>query len=118
MNSKNVIYRTTKYYFLGGILLAIAPGQISGTEDTGALIQRRGWAILFDPELLRGTMLAQKTHQYLFFSYEVNKALHMKDSEQETIVCCQGNLREKINFPQNKYIQAILDTLRAIQFNY
>lgn len=78
---QNVVYGTSKYDFLGGTLIAIAPGQISGAEDIGHPVQRKGWAILFDAELLHGTSLAQKIRQYTFFSYEVNEALHMQDSE-------------------------------------
>lgn len=32
---QNVVYGTSKYDFLGGTLIAIAPGQISGAEDIG-----------------------------------------------------------------------------------
>lgn len=115
---QNVIYGTTKYDFLGGTLLAIAPGQLSGAEDTGFPVQRRGWAILFDSELLKGTMLAQKIHQYSFFSYEANEALHMKDSERETIVCCLENIREEINAPQDEYSQTIIVSYIEVLLNY
>ena len=39
---QNVVYGTSKYDFLGGTLIAIAPGQISGAEDIGRPVQRKG----------------------------------------------------------------------------
>lgn len=96
---QNVVYGTSKYDFLGGTLIAIAPGQISGAEDVGSPIQRKGWAILFDSELLRGTQLAQKIDKYTFFSYEVCEALHMQDSERETIVECLKHIRSELSAP-------------------
>jgi len=36
-----------------------------------------GWALFIHPDLLHGTGLGKKMHQYSFFNYEVNEALHI-----------------------------------------
>lgn len=115
---QNVVYGTSRYDFLGGTLIAIAPGQIGGAEDTGSPVQRKGWAILFDAELLRGTSLAQKIQQYTFFSYEVSEALHMQDSERETIVECLKHIREELSEPQDEYSRTILVAYIEVLLNY
>lgn len=115
---QNVVYGTSKYDFLGGTLIAIAPGQISGAIDIGEPVQRRGWALLFDAELLRGTSLAQKIHRYSFFSYEVNEALHMQDAERETIVNCLKSIRKELNETQDECSQAILVAYIEVLLNY
>ena len=115
---QNVVYGTSRYDFLGGTLIAIAPGQISGAVDIGVPVQRRGWALLFDPELLRGTSLAQKIHQYSFFSYEVNEALHMQDVERETIVDCMKRIREELSCRQDEYSRTILVAYIEVLLNY
>lgn len=115
---QNVVYGTSKYDFLGGTLIAIAPGQISGAEDIGRPVQRKGWAILFDAELLHGTSLAQKIQQYTFFSYEVSEALHMQDSERETIVECLKHIRTELSGPQDEYNRAILVAYIEVLLNY
>lgn len=115
---QNVVYGTSKYDFLGGTLIAIAPGQISGAEDIGRPVQRKGWAILFDAELLHGTSLAQKIRQYTFFSYEVNEALHMQDSERETIVECLKHIRTESSGPQDEYNRTILVAYIEVLLNY
>ena len=115
---QNVVYGTSSYDFLGGTLIAIAPGQIGGAEDTGSPVQRKGWAILFDAELLRGTSLAQKIQQYTFFSYEVSEALHMQDSERETIVECLKHIREELSGPQDEYSRTILVAYIEVLLNY
>lgn len=115
---QNVVYGTSKYDFLGGTLIAIAPGQISGAEDIGKPVQRKGWAILFDAELLRGTFLAQKIQQYTFFSYEVNEALHMQDSERETIVGCLQDIRNELRNPEDEYSRTILVAYIEVLLNY
>lgn len=115
---QNVVYGTSKYDFLGGTLIAIAPGQIGGAEDIGRPVQRKGWAILFDAELLRGTSLAQKIRQYTFFSYEVSEALHMQDAERETIVECLKHICEESSGPQDEYNQTILVAYIEVLLNY
>lgn len=115
---QNVVYGTSKYDFLGGTLIAIAPGQISGAEDIGRPVQRKGWAILFDAELLRGTSLAQKIRQYTFFSYEVSEALHMQDAERETIVECLKHIRKESSGPQDEYNRTILVAYIEVLLNY
>lgn len=115
---QNVVYGTSSYDFLGGTLIAIAPGQIGGAEDTGNPVQRKGWAILFDAELLRGTSLAQKIQQYTFFSYEVSEALHMQDSERETIVECLKHIRKELSGPQDEYSRTILVAYIEVLLNY
>ena len=115
---QNVVYGTSKYDFLGGTLIAIAPGQIGGADNTGEAVQRRGWALLFDPELLRGTSLAQKIHQYSFFSYEVREALHMKESERETITSCLRQIRGELAAPQDEYSRTILVAYIEVLLNY
>lgn len=115
---QNVIYGTSKYDFLGGTLLAIAPGQLSGAEDTGKPVQRRGWAILFDTELLRGTPLAEKMRRYTFFSYEVNEALHMMPQERDTIVCCLESIRNEMNAPQDEFSKCIIVSYIEVLLNF
>lgn len=115
---QNVVYGTSKYDFLGGTLIAIAPGQIGGAEDVGYPVQRKGWAILFDAELLRGTSLAQKIQSYTFFSYEVNEALHMQDSERETIVECLKNIQKELSNPNDEYSRTIIVAYIELLLNY
>lgn len=115
---QNVVYGTSKYDFLGGTLIALAPGQIGGAYDTGEEIQREGWALLFDTELLRGTSLAQKIHQYTFFSYEVREALHMQDSEREVIVDILKHLSQELAKPHDEYSDAILSSYVEVLLNH
>ena len=37
--------------------MCVSPGQIGGKADTGDEIHTKGWALLFEPELIRGTDL-------------------------------------------------------------
>ena len=74
------------YDYQEGTVVCIAPGQVVGGEDTGEMFQPNGWALLFHPDLIRGTLLGQHMKEYTFFSYESNEALHLSERERAMVV--------------------------------
>lgn len=115
---QNVIYGTSKYDFLGGTLIAVAPGQIGGAEDTGHPVQRKGWALLFHPDLLRGTALGTRMKEYTFFSYEISEALHMQTAERETIVTCLKSIQAELDHSTDQYSQPIIVAYIEVLLNH
>lgn len=83
-----LIYGRQRYDYQKGSVVCLAPGQVVGVEDTGEVFQPKGWALCFDAELIRGTSLGRNIREYTFFSYEVNEALHLSDSERALFVSC------------------------------
>ena len=57
---RKLTYGLTTYDLHRHALMCVAPGQIGGKADTGEEIQTKGWALLFDPELLHGTDLERR----------------------------------------------------------
>ena len=114
----NIVYGCSKYEVDKGTLIAIAPGQVGGAEDTGYPVQRKEWALLFHPDLLRGTTLGTKMKEYTFFSYEVNEALHMQAAERETIVSCLQSIRSELDYPADRYSQSIIVDYIEVLLNH
>ena len=55
----DLTYGFGKYDYSEGTLICVAPGQIGGKEENGELVDIKGWALLFHPDLLHGTHLGQ-----------------------------------------------------------
>lgn len=77
-----------KYYdFQEGSLLCLGPGQsvvpITAPSDLDS--EHAGWTLMFHPDLLRRTPLAQRMREYTFFSYESHEALHLSDTERQML---------------------------------
>ena len=91
---EELVYGLTRYDLHRHALMCVSPGQIGGKTDEGKEIQTKGWALLFDPELLHGTELGHRMPQYTYFSYNTNEALLMDEEQRHTIV----TLFEQIRF--------------------
>src|ERR1700743_706907 len=80
-------YGRNYYDYQEGTLGFIAPGQIIGKQPHAvAGLEPKGWALAFHPDLIKGTQLGKHIHDYSFFSYDVNEALHLSDKEQQIVL--------------------------------
>lgn len=97
---EELTYGQVNYDLHRHALMCVAPGQIGGKTDTGHEIQTKGWALLFDPELLHGTDLGRRMVQYTFFSYNISEALLMSDGQRAVIVSLMEALRGELQLSQ------------------
>ena len=93
---EKLTYGLTEYDLHYHALMCVAPGQIGGKADIGEEIQTKGWALLFDPELLQGTDLEQRMQAFTYFSYNTNEALLMSDAQRQAIVTLLEALRNEL----------------------
>lgn len=108
-------YGRQRYDYQKGSVVCLAPGQVIGIEDTGEVFQPQGWALCFDPELIRGTQLGRNIKEYTYFSYEVNEALHLSERERTLFIGCldiiQQELEHAIDRISNKLITTQIELL-------
>ncbi len=93
---EDLSYGQIQYVLNRHALMCVAPGQIGGKTDEGEEIHTKGWALLFDPELLRGTDLGRRMRGYTYFSYNTSEALLMSDEQRQTLVDLFEALRTEL----------------------
>ena len=93
---EDLSYGQLQYDLHRHALMCVAPGQIGGKTDMGEEIHTKGWALLFDTELLRGTELGRRMAEYKFFSYSVSEALLMTDEQRLSIVSLLEQMRQEL----------------------
>ncbi len=113
---EELTYGLTTYDLHRHALMCVAPGQIGGKADTGEEIHTKGWALLFDPELLHGTDLERRMPSFTYFSYNTNEALLMTAEQRLTIVNLLEALRQELTCADGHtqyiivaYLQLILE---------
>ena len=93
---EDLSYGQLQYNLHRHALMCVAPGQIGGKADTGEEIHTKGWALLFDTELLRGSELGRRMVDYTFFNYSVSEALMMTDEQRQSIVNLLEQMRQEL----------------------
>lgn len=111
-------YGCGRYDYNKGTLLCVAPGQVGGKEDNGERVSITGWALLFHPDLLRGTPLEKRIRDYSFFDYRVNEALHMSDREHDILVSLMRRMCEELDNERDAQQDAILVGYIGLVLNF
>ena len=93
---EDLSYGQLQYVLQRHALMCVAPGQIGGKTDTGEEIHTKGWALLFDTELLRNTELGRRMADYHFFSYTTSEALLLTSEQRQSIVTLLDAIRKEL----------------------
>lgn len=114
----NLIYGRQYYDYQEGTIVAIAPGQVAGVEDNGEVFQPKGWALVFHPDLIRGTQLGRNIRSYSFFSYEANEALHLSEQERAIVVDCLHKIRTETEHAVDKHTRRLITANIELLLDY
>ncbi len=114
----NLIYGRQYYDYQEGTIVAIAPGQVAGVEDNGEVFQPKGWALVFHPDLIRGTSLGRNIRSYSFFSYEANEALHLSEQERAIVVDCLHKIRTETEHAVDKHTRRLITANIELLLDY
>lgn len=114
----DLIYGRNYYDYQEGTVVAFAPGQVIGIKDNGQAIMPKGWALVFQPDLLRGTELGRNIRNYSFFSYEAREALHLSDEERQTFMDCLMKIKAEVERPVDKHSRTLIVSNIELLLNY
>ncbi len=105
------------YYDFGeGSLVFTAPGQVIAPGPD--VFVEEGWALFIHPDLIHGTDLGRKIHQYSFFNYEVNEALHISEEEKLIIKDCVAKIEKEYAQNIDKHSQGLIVSNIELLLNY
>jgi AraC-like DNA-binding protein len=116
--SCGVEYGRNYYDFDEGVLVFSAPNQVFTITKTQELNQVKGWLLYFHPDLIRNTSLGAKIDAYNFFNYEVHEALHLSESEQQTLTHISKLIENEINERIDNHSQQVLVSNIELILNY
>lgn len=114
----DIRYGRNMYDYREGTLMFVAPGQVLDIENNGEPMQPMGWALLFHPDLLKNSPLQHAMKAYNFFSYEVREALHLSDSEKQTVLDCLQKIAGELQHAIDKHSRRLIVTNIELLLNY
>ena len=101
-------YGRHHYDYQAGTLVFYAPGQFVSMDNPKVVYQPMGFGLLFHPDFLIGTHLGKAIHQYKFFSYQTNEALHLSDDEREMILDIFKKIEFELKQPIDKHSKKLI----------
>jgi AraC-like DNA-binding protein len=117
-SSCGIDYGRNSYDFDDGVLIFTAPQQIITVKKPQELNQVKGWMLYFHPDLIRNTALGSKIDSYNFFNYEVHEALHLSETEQNTLNQIVQLIQAEINERIDNHSQQVLISNIELLLNY
>lgn len=116
-NCGELRYGRNTYDYDEGTLVFIGPGQVIEIVNDPDY-QPSGSALVFHPDLIKGTSLGKKMSQYSFFSYELHEALHLSLKEQQIVKDILSKLEYEINQSIDKHSKDIIANTIELLLNY
>ena len=116
--SGSLSYGRNTYDFQEGTLIFVQPGQVLKTPFKSEVMGKRGWTLLFHPDLLHNSNLATKMNTYNFFSYESNEALHLSNKEKVFVAGVIEQIKGEIAQNIDQHSQKLIVSNLELFLNY
>jgi AraC family transcriptional regulator, transcriptional activator of pobA len=95
------------YDYQDRTLVFVAPGQIINV-NIDKDYKPQGYALLFHPDLIRGTHLGKHIDDYVFFSYQTKEALHLSEKERKIILDCFAKIKYELEQGTDKHSKKLI----------
>jgi AraC family transcriptional regulator, transcriptional activator of pobA len=118
LNCGELKYGRSYYDYQEGTLVFVAPGQVVGIPPAVATFVPKGWALLFHPDLIKGTALGKRMQEFSFFSYDVNEALHLSDNEKQLVLDCFAKIQYELQQRIDKHSKSLVTSNIELLLNY
>jgi AraC family transcriptional activator of pobA len=118
VNCGDLRYGKHTYDYQEGTLVFIAPGQVVTVENTNETFQPKGYALIFHPDLIHGTSLGKHIHNYSFFSYQSNEALHLSEREKKIVLDCFSKIEYELERAIDKHSKNLIVSNIELFLNY
>lgn len=109
-------YGQRYFDFDEGSMIFLSPGQVvsSGNHKQTEF----GWGLVFHPDFIRTYQLAKTIKGYGFFSYEINEALHLSESEEKTLNTVLENIATEYRSRIDDFSQDVIVAQIEVMLHY
>jgi AraC-like DNA-binding protein len=114
----DLIYGRHTYDYQEGTLVFLGPGQVAGMNSNGETYQPKGYALVFHPDLIHGTALGRHIHEYTFFGYQSNEALHLSERERKIVLDCFSKIKYELERAIDKHSKRLILSNIELFMNY
>ena len=109
-------YGQNYYDFDEGGMIFISPNQLLACIEANSNF--KGYTLLLHPDFIRNYPLGKKIQEYGFFLYSVNEALHLSETELQTIVSVFENIEKELTTTIDDMSQDVMVSYIEVLLNY
>jgi len=110
-------YGRHAYDYQDRTLVFVAPGQTIRV-NINPDYKPQGFALLFHPDLIRGTALGKHIDAYTFFTYESREALHLSEKERKIVLDCFSKIKYELEQGTDKHSKKLIASNIALLLDY
>lgn len=104
------------YDFNEGGMMFTSPNQLIYIDDREA--EYKGYTLFFHPDFIRNYPLGTTIKKYGFFSYDTNEALHLSETEKNTVIGLMENINTELHTAIDEVSQDVIVSYIDVLLNY
>lgn len=101
-------YGRRSYDYQEGTVVSFSPGQVIDVNMDKTELAPDVVGLMFHPDLIYGTPLADKISSFSFFNYSQMEALHLSEEERNKFLFCLAQVKEEIEHPVDPHSAALI----------
>ena len=116
--SCSIKYGRRQYDYQEGTIVRFSPGQIIDVEMIDDELAPDVVGLLFHPDLIYGTPLADKISSFSFFDYSELESLHLSEAERAQFLDCLARVKEETMYPVDSHSAALITANIQVLLEY
>jgi len=109
-------YGQNYFDFDEGSMIFLSPGQVVSSGNHKQT--EYGWGLVFHPDFIRTYQLAKTIKTYGFFSYAINEALHVSESEEKVLNAILDNIANEYRARIDDFSQDVIIAEIELMLHY
>ncbi|MCM1483307.1 MAG: helix-turn-helix domain-containing protein [Muribaculaceae bacterium] len=114
----SIKYGRRKYDYQEGTVVSFSPGQMIDVDMEESEVTPDVIGLMFHPDLIYGTPLAEKISEFKFFDYTEMESLHLSEDERAIFLHCLDMIRKELEHPVDPHSAALLSANIQVLLEY
>lgn len=111
-------YGREYYDYQEGTVVCFSPGQTIDVDSSNEPLAPDVVGLMFHPDLICGTPLAEKISGFGYFSYSQREALHLSDKEKKIFMDCLEKIKDEIEYPIDSHSTDLISANIQVLLEY
>lgn len=111
-------YGREYYDYQEGSVVCFSPGQIIDVDSSNEPLAPDVVGLMFHPDLICGTPLADKINSFGYFRYSQKEALHLSEKEKNIFMDCLSKINEEIEYPVDTHSTTLISANIQLLLEY